>query len=341
VGPRWHRGEWGNRRGGAGRGGRGAPPPPPPGGPPGPPPAGGRRPPRRARGDERHAAEARAAALARVRDESSQRLARLGDQVDAVAQAQAQAQTAHHTMHTKIASPGLPPVPATAGELRRQLAELREAGQRGEWDDFLDQDQRRNIQERRQEATGLGEEGSHTFFELTFDAEINQLGPGEALTASGDTVAFRTCEQHEPPRECELELLDTQTGERRTIDQPLDGDWTRVAQPRRPTNTPRWNATSTQGLILLGLITDRDDDGMAAESYLVAIDPDTPDAALPLHRFDGFPPSAAWDRTGQKIVSPGPGDLTTRRLTVIDLVDNTTFILEDAIPPGHHVVSVR
>jgi hypothetical protein len=186
--------------------------------------------------------------------------------------------------------------------------------------------------------TGPSEEGSHEVYELTLDGQINVLGPGEALAASGTWVAVRVCERHEPPRNCEVELVDTDTGERQAVARPVDGEWTRVAQPQIPTNTPRWNATSPDGRILLGIVTPTDRAEHQAETHLVAVHPNRPDAPEALHLIEGKT-SAGWDPTGDKLIlihAENP-----RNLTILNLRDRSTLTVADAVPAGHHVVTIR
>lgn len=96
--------------------------------------------------------------------------------------------------------------------------------------------------------------------------------------------------------------------------------------------------------MLLGLtVPDLDDPHLKPRaSYLVVIDPDDPDAAAVLRRFDGRLPPAAWDRTGNRIVViDHRDDQTGGDVVILDPATGSTTTLPDAIPPDHSVLYIR
>jgi hypothetical protein len=79
------------------------------------------------------AARARVAELARVREEHPRQLAALRDAIGQVAAAEAEATRSYAVVRAKIANPGLPAVPAGAGQLRDRLSDVERLGQAGQW----------------------------------------------------------------------------------------------------------------------------------------------------------------------------------------------------------------
>jgi hypothetical protein len=157
-------------------------------------------------------------------------------------------------------------------------------------------------------------EGSWTVLELTFDGEVTELTPGQAVAASGAWVAVLTGE---------LRLVNVQTGVQHTISPPVDGRWRRATEPVY--------ATSPDGRILMLLVTGDD------EAYLTAVDPD-PLSAEPvdvLYRFDVPARRAIWDNAGHRIVLVADFD---DPITVLDPRDGTSLTVTDAVPSGYHVL---
>jgi hypothetical protein len=153
--------------------------------------------------------------------------------------------------------------------------------------------------------------GSHAVLELTGGGELTELARGHAVATSSSWVATLTDE---------LLLLNSQTGERRTISPPVEGAWAMATEPIR--------ATADDGRILMLLTIDND-------IYLTAVDPDLAEAVEILYRYDEPPRRAMWDRTGNQIVLVPAFD---GPITVLDLRDGSAFMVADAIPPEHHVL---
>lgn len=87
--------------------------------------------------DALDAAQARLAELARIRDRSPERLAKLRERVDEVAAAEAEAAAAYQAVREKVADPELPAAPPGADQLRRRLSTLEELARDGRWPRFL------------------------------------------------------------------------------------------------------------------------------------------------------------------------------------------------------------
>lgn len=139
---------------------------------------------------------------------------------------------------------------------------------------------------------------------------------------SGDTAAILTCEAHERRRDCELDLVEVSTGQRRGVQAPVEGTWTSVTGPVVPTDTPPWNATAPDGRILAGLGVREGLEPKPSESYLVAIDP-ADDSVTELRSFDGPLHPAAWDQRGKYVV----------------LADSSQLIVVESRRRAHHYVA--
>lgn len=180
----------------------------------------------------------------------------------------------------------------------------------------------------------VGEPGSHEWLLLTEDDTVTPLGAGEVLAATDEDALVLTCTSHEPRLECALDLVDLDSGERRDVAPPTDGEWTVVTGPDVPSDSPAWDATTGDGRALLGLA---ERNGLAQEpsvSHLVVVDNRTTEASV-LATFDGPLPPSSWDRTGRYLVMVDGADLT-----VLDVTDGSEFTIADLIPPDHHVTGM-
>lgn len=82
------------------------------------------------------AAQVKLSELARIRDRSPERLAKLRERVDEVAAAEAAAAAAREAVLQKVAEPELPAAPPGADQLRRRLSTLEELAREGQWPRF-------------------------------------------------------------------------------------------------------------------------------------------------------------------------------------------------------------
>ncbi|HET8680651.1 MAG TPA: hypothetical protein VFM54_02075 [Micromonosporaceae bacterium] len=101
----------------------------------------------------------RLAALVRLRDAYPDRVRRLRAAVDAVAKAEAGTHRAYAIANEKIATPGLPPAPDTAGALRAHLAQLDQLHREQRWPRLADELSilERSVTEARERAAQLHE----------------------------------------------------------------------------------------------------------------------------------------------------------------------------------------
>jgi hypothetical protein len=140
----------------------------------------------------------------------------------------------------------------------------------------------------------IGEAGSHRLLLVGYDGMVADFSPGEVFAASADTALVLVCQDHEHPRDCELDLVDVASRQRQRLQAPVEGSWTSVVLQQVPTGAAGWSATSADGRVLAGV---RD----ASGSHLVLIEPESGTVST-LATFDGWAPSAGWDRTGQYVV---------------------------------------
>ncbi len=67
------------------------------------------------------------------------------------------------------------------------------------------------------------EPGSQRVLLLTEDGTVTELAAGAAVAASGNIALVHSCEQPDTDEDCQLGLLDTTTGEKRTLEPSVEG----------------------------------------------------------------------------------------------------------------------
>ena len=169
---------------------------------------------------------------------------------------------------------------------------------------------------------------------LTPDGQLHELTDGHALATAGPTVLIRTCPTQSIAADCDLDLLDTATGQRRPVDAPDDTTLDTAAGPAVPGDVTPWNVVAPDGRMLITLATNDTPATPPTSSRLAILDPDTGDITE-IARYDGAAPPAAWDRQGRHVVLADDRDLT-----IVDPTTGTTITLNGAIPDDHHVVGI-
>lgn len=174
--------------------------------------------------------------------------------------------------------------------------------------------------------------GSLRVLRLAPDGQLGDLSDGHAVATSDHTALIRACSIGTTGDGCDLDLLDTTTGQRRPIDPDSHRSLDTAAGPAVPGDFTPWDVVAPDGRILT---TTQDTSGdEPASSRLLVLDPDTAEVTEIAH-FDGPPPPAAWDRDGRYIVLADGRDLT-----IIDPTNGTTINLDDIVPQDHHIVGI-
>lgn len=184
------------------------------------------------------------------------------------------------------------------------------------------------------EAGWVTDPGSLRVWRLTPDGQLSDLADGHAVAAFGHTVLIRTCNMHSTATRCDLDLLDTNTGERRPVRPDDDGSLDTAAGPAVPGDFTPWQVVGPDGRILITATTRETSGNEPDASRLLVLDPETAEVTE-LARYTGAAPPAAWDRDGRYIILADDRDIP-----VIDPTNGTTITLDDVVPEDHFVVGI-
>lgn len=169
---------------------------------------------------------------------------------------------------------------------------------------------------------------------LTPDGQLSDLSDGHAVASSAHTALIRSCRMGNTGDGCDLDLLDTTTGERHPVAPASEGSLGTAAGPAVPGDFTPWDVVAPDGRILVTSATHDGIGNKADASRLLVLDPDTAELTE-IARYDGPTPPAAWDRAGRYIVVADD-----RHLTIIDPDDGATISLDDVVPDDHYVVGI-
>lgn len=215
-----------------------------------------------------------------------------------------------------------------------------------------------NTERRLQEEGGGGgglvvEPGSERVVTLDTGGMVIDRGQGRAVAATDRFIATLTCPTGTDVETChvnpavgrnDLVVIDTETGERTTVEKPVFGGeptgdvgyWTPVGGPLGPSEAMPLNTISPDGTrLVIRLGSGLDANGVPTSSALVAVDLATGEAVV-VAENQSETPLATWSRDGEWIVTIDYIAENRIDISVIQSDDpDNTFTYDDLIPDNH------
>ncbi len=196
------------------------------------------------------------------------------------------------------------------------------------------------------DTTSFGEEDvlspvNKRVLRLDTGGALTEIGPGEAIAATGDSVVVIGCLLDDV--ECDaklgndLFLVDEQSGERLLVIKPLaEGVWLPVGGPMIPSGAmPLQTVSPDDSTLLVSLGLSLDVNGKPLESSLVAINLND-GTTQTIASFSGRTPLATWSADGDWVALFERVDTDRIDIELIRVSDPSQRILiEDAFPSGH------
>lgn len=197
------------------------------------------------------------------------------------------------------------------------------------------------------------EAGSERVVTLDTGGQVTDRGQGKAIAATDRYIAMLACPTGTESENCyvnpavgrnDLVVLDTETGERTTVEKPAFsgeptgnvGDWIPVGGPLIPSEAMPLNTVSPDGTeLLIRLGKGIDVNGVPTSSVLVAVDLASGETRS-LAENQTETPLATWSRKGDSIITIHYAAEDRIDISVIESNNpDNTFTYEDLIPDNH------